>query len=89
MTNQMTTRITKEANSNGTSSTLVPALGETWAHLANIRIVLSWKHTRRCVSITKSSYLPDATIFYKITVIAKKKCCIYLFVTFVLLIIFS
>ena len=64
----MTTRITKDSNSSGTSSALVPALGETWAHSANMRIVLTWKHTRRCASITKSSFMPDANIFYKISV---------------------
>ena len=65
----MTTRITRDSTSNGTNSALVPALGETWAHPANMRIVLSWKNTRRCATITKSSYMPDASIFYKISVI--------------------
>jgi RAD51-like protein 2 len=60
----MTTRIAKDS----ANSTLVPALGETWAHSANIRLLLSWKNNMRYANLTKSSYLPDATVFYKITV---------------------
>ncbi len=68
ITNQMTTRISRDSTSNGTNSTLVPALGETWAHSANMRIVLTWKNNVRFANITKSSYMPDATIYYKISV---------------------
>lgn len=68
ITNQMTTRITRDANTNGTISVLVPALGETWAHSANMRIVLTWKNNKRSATITKSSYMPDAVIYYKISV---------------------
>ena len=71
LTNQMTTRITRDQVTNGTNSALVPALGETWAHSANMRIVLTWKNTRRIANITKSSYMPDASIYYKISVMRK------------------
>ncbi|CAF0862394.1 unnamed protein product [Brachionus calyciflorus] len=67
VTNQMTTRITRDVMSNLSSSNLVPALGETWAHSANLRILLSWKNSKRQASVCKSSYLPDTSIFYKIT----------------------
>lgn len=64
----MTTRITRDAISNVSSSNLVPALGETWAHSANLRILLSWRNSKRQASVCKSSYLPDMKFFYKITV---------------------
>lgn len=67
ITNQMTTRIIRDIDSNTTSSTLVPALGETWAHSANMRIILTWMNNKRTASVTKSSYMPDAIIYYKIS----------------------
>jgi hypothetical protein len=67
----MTTRIGNNNNNNskiiGGSSALVPALGESWAHSANNRIILTWKNNYRTATISKSSYLPERTIFYKIT----------------------
>ena len=63
----MTTRITRD-DTNCTVSALVPALGETWAHSANMRIVLTWKNSKRSATVTKSSYMPDAVIYYKISV---------------------
>ncbi len=36
ITNQMTTRILRDADTGASSSVLVPALGETWAHSANM-----------------------------------------------------
>lgn len=67
----MTTRIIKDAYMNTSSSTLVPALGESWAHSANIRLLLSWKNTYRVASVVKCSYLPERPVFYKITVTYK------------------
>lgn len=64
----MTTRIVRDIDTNVSSSVLVPALGETWAHSANMRLVLSWKNNRRSAAVTKSSYMPDSLIFYKIGV---------------------
>lgn len=64
----MTTRINRDSMSNMSSSNLVPALGETWAHSANLRILLSWRNSRRQACVCKSSYLPDMKCFYKITV---------------------
>lgn len=58
----MTTKIT---NSN---SNLVPALGESWAHSSNMRILLSWINDKRSISVFKSSYMPEVFKFYKITV---------------------
>lgn len=67
----MTTRIIKDSYMNTSSSTLVPALGESWAHSANIRLLLSWKNTYRVASVVKCSYLPERPVFYKITVTNK------------------
>lgn len=64
----MTTRIVRDDVMNTTSSVLVPALGETWAHSANMRLILTWRNNRRTASVTKSSYMPDAMIYYKISV---------------------
>jgi hypothetical protein len=64
----MTTKINKDLANNFSSSSLVPALGETWAHSANLRLILSWKNNRRIFNICKSSYLPNASICYKISV---------------------
>lgn len=60
----MTTRISKDSS----VANLVPALGESWAHSANLRLLLTWRNNRRFASLSKSSYLPDATIGYRITV---------------------
>jgi hypothetical protein len=67
ITNQMTTRITRDSVTNTSTSSLVPALGETWAHSANIRLVLSWKNDKRYAWLCKASFLPDALISYRIT----------------------
>ena len=64
----MTTRINRDNASSASSSSLVPALGETWGHSANMRIILSWKNNRRVASIVKSSYMPDCSVYYKINV---------------------
>lgn len=64
----MTTRIVKDSLTNTSSSSLVPALGETWAHAANIRLLLSWKNTTRLATVVKCSYLPETPIPYIITV---------------------
>jgi hypothetical protein len=66
----MTTKINREVNTMSTvnSANLVPALGEVWAHSANLRILLSWRGSRRCATICKSSSLPDASTTYVISV---------------------
>lgn len=61
----MTTKITRDPALNYSASNLVPALGETWAHSANLRILLTWKNNRRSASIFKSSYLADSSFFIK------------------------
>ena len=64
----MTTKITRDVVLNTSNSNLVPALGEAWAHAANLRIILKWKNGIRNASVCKSSYLRDNSFYYKITV---------------------
>ena len=40
LVNQVTTRVHEATN----TSTLVPALGESWAHACNIQLMLEWDH---------------------------------------------
>lgn len=60
MTNQMTTRV------QGDGARLVPALGESWGHAANIRILLQWTGSKRTATILKSSSHVTTTIQYRI-----------------------
>ncbi|XP_072305489.1 DNA repair protein RAD51 homolog 3 [Eucyclogobius newberryi] len=60
MTNQMTTRV------QGEGPRLVPALGETWGHAANIRILLQWTDFKRTATIFKSSSHVTTTVQYQI-----------------------
>lgn len=60
LTNQMTTRV------QGEGSRLVPALGETWGHAANVRILLQWTGHKRSASIVKSSSHAPTSVQYQI-----------------------
>ncbi|XP_034534286.1 DNA repair protein RAD51 homolog 3 [Notolabrus celidotus] len=61
LTNHMTTRL------QGGRSQLVPALGESWGHAPNIRLLLHWTGPRRLAAIFKSSDHMDSIVQYHIT----------------------
>ncbi|EGD72364.1 hypothetical protein PTSG_00384 [Salpingoeca rosetta] len=61
ITNQMTTTI-----KDGTA-TLIPALGETWAHACTTRVVLAFDGDTRSASLFKSPSLPEGSIHYSVT----------------------
>lgn len=77
LVNQMTTRIDSTVNSGSSSAdsmssgTLVPALGETWAHVPNHRLILQWDAVGmtpvRTASLVKSNCRPPATCRYQVT----------------------
>ena len=53
------------------SSSLVPYLGDIWAHFPNLRILLAWNSGRRYIHINKSAEIMTYHIPYKITVFIK------------------
>ena len=59
--NQVTTRV----NDSASTSTLVPALGESWAHVCNVQLQLQWRDGERVATVTKG--LPPAEATYHIT----------------------
>lgn len=59
--NQMTTKV---ANDN--ESTLVPALGETWAHVCPTRVILYWENGVRFAHLYKSPTRKAATVQFTI-----------------------
>ncbi|XP_035016206.1 DNA repair protein RAD51 homolog 3 [Hippoglossus stenolepis] len=61
ITNQMTTRV------RGSQSQLVPALGDSWGHASNIRLLLQWSGSQRLATVVKSPSHADATVQYQIT----------------------
>ena len=58
----MTTKV------NGADSKVVPALGESWSHVATNRILLLWKHGMRYANLFKSPNRKEDTVPYCITV---------------------
>ncbi|XP_053131080.1 DNA repair protein RAD51 homolog 3 isoform X3 [Hemicordylus capensis] len=62
LTNQMTTRIGQAG-----SSSLVPALGESWGHAATTRMVLHWEKRQRFATLFKSPSQKEATVPFCIT----------------------
>eukprot|EP00884_Botryococcus_braunii_P002529 jgi/Botrbrau1/12277/Bobra.0323s0017.1 len=60
--NQVTTRI-----SEGKQSSLVPALGESWAHAATTRVILYWQDQTRNAFLYKSPSLPAKSAQYLVT----------------------
>ena len=48
---QVTTRVHSDAVGGG--GTIVPALGESWAHACNIQLMLEWAHGRRTARLYK------------------------------------
>ncbi|KAI9599267.1 P-loop containing nucleoside triphosphate hydrolase protein [Syncephalis fuscata] len=63
MINQMTTQLN---HAQGTS-TLVPALGDSWGHMPNIRLTLFWRQNIRYALLFKSPLLADALAAFTIT----------------------
>ncbi|XP_073521465.1 DNA repair protein RAD51 homolog 3 isoform X1 [Phyllobates terribilis] len=61
LTNQMTTRI------GSSESLLVPALGESWGHSANNRIILHWERLQRFAALCKSPNQKASTVQFEIT----------------------
>mmetsp|Transcript_12588 Transcript_12588/g.25551 ORF Transcript_12588/g.25551 Transcript_12588/m.25551 type:complete len:309 (-) Transcript_12588:2703-3629(-) len=61
--NQVTTRLS-EADSD---SYLVPALGDTWSHVAAQRVLLYWDHDLRFAKVVKSHSQPENHIQYLVT----------------------
>jgi RAD51-like protein 2 len=51
----------------GDGSTLVPALGNSWAHACSSRCMLYWDRGTRYARLIKSSNLPDQVVPYRIT----------------------
>ena len=51
----------------GDGSTLVPALGNSWAHACTARCMLYWDRGTRYARLIKSSNLPDQVVPYRIT----------------------
>jgi RAD51-like protein 2 len=59
--NQVTTRVKAQSGS------VVPALGETWAHNCAHRAMLQWQGQLRVASLVKSSRLPPAKAAFAIS----------------------
>ena len=62
MMNQVTTKVLGKSQSR-----LVPALGDSWAHAATMRIILYWKDRVRHAFVYKSPSLPAAAATYAVT----------------------
>jgi len=60
MINQVTTRFTNDR------ATLVPALGETWSHVATNRIMLYWENGIRYANLAKSPDNKNVTVPFSI-----------------------
>ena len=61
LTNHVTTKF-KESESR-----LVPALGDSWAHHCNTRLLCYWKDGERHANLMKSAFQPNATVPYTVT----------------------
>lgn len=64
LTNQMTTRV---SNQGDMASSLIPALGESWAHVSTIRIILYWEDKQRMALLYKSPDHKEETVPFQIT----------------------
>ncbi|XP_071849768.1 DNA repair protein RAD51 homolog 3-like [Apostichopus japonicus] len=65
LTNQMTTKVN---TSQGGSSHLSPALGESWGHAATLRVILSWRNNQRFATLYKSPSKKEMTVPYQVTI---------------------
>ena len=59
---------TKLAGGEGQRSHLVPALGESWGHVAGVRVVLNWEGQQRCALLFKSPSRQQVIVPFQITV---------------------
>lgn len=73
----MTTRV---SNQGDMASSLIPALGESWAHVSTIRIILFWEDKQRMALLYKSPDHKEDTVPFQITVSAQG----FFFVFFIL-----
>nr|KAI8753735.1 DNA repair protein RAD51-like protein 3-like [Biomphalaria glabrata] len=64
-TNQMTTKI--PAVPGNQSSQLIPALGEGWAHISNMKIMLYWENNQRRAMLCKSPNQKELICSFQIT----------------------
>ncbi|GAB1602287.1 DNA repair protein RAD51 homolog 3-like isoform X1, partial [Argonauta hians] len=72
LTNQMTTRVSSSSSNKydfmsalgDPSLSMVPALGESWAHISTIRLILFWQQNQRKALLYKSpEHKEDVTTF--------------------------
>ncbi|KAH9492193.1 DNA repair protein rad51c [Bulinus truncatus] len=63
--NQMSTKIPSLPGSY--SAHLIPALGESWAHVSNIKLLLNWEINQRKAMLYKSPNNPELECFFQIT----------------------
>ncbi|CAM9287855.1 unnamed protein product [Chrysoparadoxa australica] len=64
MVNQMTTRVDRQSEG---GSRLVPALGESWAHVATSKMMLYWRGAQRCAELLKSPRLQCQTVAFRVS----------------------
>ncbi|XP_065831536.1 DNA repair protein RAD51 homolog 3-like [Oscarella lobularis] len=68
LTNHLTTRFNRDSVTKTTSSSLQPALGESWGHACTIRILLLWEETGgRLATLYKSPNKQRNSARYQIT----------------------
>ena len=70
--NQVTTKFESGEGSSASSgrekvATLVPALGNSWAHACTSRCMLYWDGGQRCARLIKSPNRPESCVNYQIT----------------------
>ncbi|CAG8494092.1 3067_t:CDS:2 [Paraglomus brasilianum] len=65
--NQMTTKFFVSSDRSATDQAiLIPALGESWAHQCNNRIILYWQDGIRCANLIKSANRREQIVTYQI-----------------------
>jgi len=67
LVNQITTKVAADGGVGSTRAKLVPALGESWAHMATSRLILFWSGEQRYAHLHKSPSRPAATVPYFVT----------------------
>mmetsp|Transcript_24253 Transcript_24253/g.77873 ORF Transcript_24253/g.77873 Transcript_24253/m.77873 type:complete len:114 (-) Transcript_24253:2228-2569(-) len=69
VTNQITVRLPPQSSDDDVAAVIAPALGNTWAHAVNTRIMLTSldaEATRRQFCVVKSPMLPPVPVSYTI-----------------------
>eukprot|EP00118_Oscarella_pearsei_P014802 m.129494 g.129494 ORF g.129494 m.129494 type:complete len:161 (+) comp37981_c0_seq3:662-1144(+) len=67
LTNHMTTRLNRDPATNTISSTLQPALGESWGHASTIRVLLLWEDSTRTANLYKSPSKQQSIVAFQVT----------------------